>query len=440
MALRIRRGTDAQRSGRVFETGEIVWTTDGQQLWVGDGVTAGGVPVVSDKVAGYGLTYNAMDQTLEVAGLSADDLTNGVNNKFFSTELAQDAAASLFSTGSHTNIQFQYDDTLGKINATVTLDGIGITDVVNDTSPQLGGDLDLNSHDITGSGSLDITGNIDATGYISATGNITSSGVLSNGTISLNGSTISVEAGDLTVGTSTSTTGVVMQRTGEPTTLLTLKGLTDGPQASSCAIDHYSSRGTLSALAAVQPADALGLSSGWGHTGSGYLISSIVGHFVDPNDTVSATKVPGLIGFVTFPDNNVANAKGVFINRKGWVTIGRAIVDDAAQALDVNGNVKASLFYAGQQANASDFDNGYTFSGNEGGHDTGMFSPSDGIVTLFTNSVERVRVDGGGLRVNGFMKVAQVSGSLPNPPEAGMIVLDGTTFKGYNGSAWVDLN
>lgn len=36
--------------------------------------------------------------------------------------------------------------------------------------------------------------------------------------------------------------------------------------------------------------------------------------------------------------------------------------------------------------------------------------------------------------------VPQVNGNLPNPPEAGMIVLDGTTFKGYNGSAWVNLN
>jgi len=38
-----------------------------------------------------------------------------------------------------------------------------------------------------------------------------------------------------------------------------------------------------------------------------------------------------------------------------------------------------------------------------------------------------------------IMKVANVSGTLPSPAEAGMIVLDGTTFKGYNGSAWVTL-
>lgn len=42
----------------------------------------------------------------------------------------------------------------------------GITDVVQDTSPQLGGDLDLNSFDIEGAGNIDITGDVDATGTI----------------------------------------------------------------------------------------------------------------------------------------------------------------------------------------------------------------------------------------------------------------------------------
>ena len=76
----------------------------------------------------------------------------------------------------------------------------------------------------------------------------------------------------------------------------------------------------------------------------------------------------------------------------------------------------------------------------DGSQDTGLFHPGDGILCISTDGTERVRVDNGGMRVMGFIKVAQVSGVLPSPPEAGMIVLDGTTFKGYNGSAWVALN
>ena len=42
MALRIRRGTDAERQTVTFASGEIVYTTDTQALYVGDGTTAGG--------------------------------------------------------------------------------------------------------------------------------------------------------------------------------------------------------------------------------------------------------------------------------------------------------------------------------------------------------------------------------------------------------------
>lgn len=42
----------------------------------------------------------------------------------------------------------------------------GLNNVVEDTTPQLGGDLDLNSSDITGTGNIDITGTIDASGRI----------------------------------------------------------------------------------------------------------------------------------------------------------------------------------------------------------------------------------------------------------------------------------
>jgi hypothetical protein len=41
----------------------------------------------------------------------------------------------------------------------------GITDVVADTTPQLGGNLDLNSNDITGTGNINITGSVTATSF-----------------------------------------------------------------------------------------------------------------------------------------------------------------------------------------------------------------------------------------------------------------------------------
>ena len=52
-----------------------------------------------------------------------------------------------------------------------TASGTGITAVVEDTTPQLGGDLDLNSHDITGTGNIDNTGTITTDG-VTVAGNI----------------------------------------------------------------------------------------------------------------------------------------------------------------------------------------------------------------------------------------------------------------------------
>ena len=47
MSLRIRRGTDAERTGITFLEGELVYTTDTKKLYLGDGTTAGGIAVDS---------------------------------------------------------------------------------------------------------------------------------------------------------------------------------------------------------------------------------------------------------------------------------------------------------------------------------------------------------------------------------------------------------
>jgi hypothetical protein len=49
---------------------------------------------------------------------------------------------------------------------TVDLDGRFLQNVIEDTTPQLGGNLDLNSNDITGTGDISITGEVEATTLI----------------------------------------------------------------------------------------------------------------------------------------------------------------------------------------------------------------------------------------------------------------------------------
>jgi hypothetical protein len=76
-----------------------------------------------------------------------------------------------------------------------------LTDLIQDGSPQLGGNLDLNSNDITGTGNVNITGTATATTFSGSGASLTSipNGALDNNTITINGSPVSL-GGSVTVG------------------------------------------------------------------------------------------------------------------------------------------------------------------------------------------------------------------------------------------------
>ena len=50
--------------------------------------------------------------------------------------------------------------------ATVTISSGGLTDVVDDATPELGGNLDLNNKFVTGSGGINVTGVVTATTFV----------------------------------------------------------------------------------------------------------------------------------------------------------------------------------------------------------------------------------------------------------------------------------
>jgi len=86
MALQIRRGPTADRMSYTPVVGELIWDTSTNSLYIGNGTTAGGLP----------------------AGTLV-------------TEDVQDIASSMLINGTHQNITFTYDDTLGRINSTFDL-------------------------------------------------------------------------------------------------------------------------------------------------------------------------------------------------------------------------------------------------------------------------------------------------------------------------------
>ena len=84
--------------------------------------------------------------------------------------------ASAGTFGASNNTPIITVDSNGRITGISTVatagagGGGGISNIVEDTTPQLGGNLDLNSKDITGSGDIDYTGNLKVTGISTITG------------------------------------------------------------------------------------------------------------------------------------------------------------------------------------------------------------------------------------------------------------------------------
>ena len=127
MALQIRRGTDAERTNITPLIGELIYTTDTKEVYVGDGVSQGGLPV-----------------------------------SLFTGNNAKDAAADALINGTHSGLEFTYNPTTKSINGTVTIT------VSDDSNPSLGGNLDLNSNDLVGIGNVNITGNVLASQTVQA--------------------------------------------------------------------------------------------------------------------------------------------------------------------------------------------------------------------------------------------------------------------------------
>ena len=411
MALRIRRGTDAQRTGKTFEVGEIVYTTDSQQVWIGNGVTAGGIPVVGSNVAGFGLVYNPTSKKIDVSGLTTDDVSQGTNNKYFSTELAVDAVGAALVAGNPSNvgITFTYaqtQDDAGRINATVDASAftdLGLTDIVNDTTPELGGSLNINSFNITGTGNISITGNLTATG-----GTVTAS---QYGTVNANKLFLTDNTSSGVVNAGLLFTTNVGGDSGEDFIQINTHHADSEP------VTQFFSRTKGTSVSPTTLANGDGIFNlGF----KGYTTNSTYGVAVGLGAEVDGTVAGGILPgkFVIYTSNTLgALLPALELGSSQTATFGGRI-------LATDGTTGApSIAFA-----------------TDGSTDTGFSHPGDGIIGVSTNGVETARFDTGGFRSVGFVKVKDFAGTLPSSPEAGMIVLDGATFKGYNGSAWVDLN
>ena len=140
--------------------------------------------VTNAMLANSGVTINS--QSLSLGGsltLDSDNIGEGSTNLYYTNERVDDRISALVQNG--TGLSWTYNDALNTFTPTVSLgsfdtdnlsegstnlyytdaraQAVSINNLVEDTSPQLGGNLDLNSSNITGTGNIDTTGNLTLT-------------------------------------------------------------------------------------------------------------------------------------------------------------------------------------------------------------------------------------------------------------------------------------
>jgi hypothetical protein len=259
MALQIRRGTEAQRGAMStpLAQGELIYTTDQKDLWVGDGVTNGGTQVAPVK------SVNGVTGTV---ALTTDQITQGSTNKYYSSTQAKIDVSSALIAGNATNTGITFSYNSGTISAVVTNVG-GLVSVQSDANPSLGANLSLSGKNITGTGNININGSITGTSVVAPNatlGNISPTDSLSPLTLNLN------------------------------TNAMNMYGITTAGTAQGPFIKSFISRGTLAAPTTVNSGDFLSGTLVQAHNGANYLTSAFYGMIQDSTisfDT-SSTYVP----------------------------------------------------------------------------------------------------------------------------------------------------
>lgn len=322
MPLQVRRGTEAERLAMTqkLADGELLWITDDKKLYVGDGATS------SPSLA-------------PVTG--------------FNTEDAQDAAASMITTATHSGINFTYDDLAGTLTASVDLSNYSgvieadafVGSVFADNSTLLvdgvlGRIVGPVFANVTGNVTGDLTGNVignlagNVTGNVTGnlagnvTGNVTGfvngdirgsvfgddssilvdavsnllRGNYQNSAVSITNATlISTEVSPnlqlnpiFNIGSPTEPVSLTFHSNGVNKDYVSFRGVCS--DAGGSGIVFQASRGSTGASTVVSPGDTLALIRATGFDGTNFQSAGQIGIFADPDQPVTGGSVPGTFG------------------------------------------------------------------------------------------------------------------------------------------------
>lgn len=427
MALRLRRGTNASRTGVTPAEGEIVYTTDTKKLYAGDGTTLGG------------------------------NLVSGMN------------------------------------------------DLLEDVTPQLGGNLDMNSKNITGNGNINITGSVTATNFVgdykgSIVGDdstilvdaVNSKIVLTNNSIK--------DLSDVAIGTPStnqllawgganwaptstlSISGLTMSGNidANSNTIINLNGLTMGSGALNMNTQAITNVTTITAATVNATTIDGDLSGSVFADNSTLLVDAVNGKIPAANvqGTFSGAVNGTLDGEVTgsvYADDSTILVDGILSKLVGTVdnalvqtkqaTVKTIDATDAELRLEYGTAGAGSLTTLGSvKFNDNNTTYGYISASktamflNSNGAGKGLSLYNESLITGgvkvkiepanadFTAPTEALEVLGNVKATGAFMLPVYANDSARDTalssPSAGMIVFNtaGAKFQGYNGGAWENLN
>ncbi len=235
--------------------------------------------------------------------------------------------------------------------------GSGLSNVVEDTTPQLGGNLDLNSKNITGTGDINITGVVTATTFVGAltgdaSGNAATATTLQNartiGGVSFDGSAninlpgVKAAGNQDTSGTASVATNVTVANEASDTECFVMFGVNatgnNAPKSSS-SLKYNSSTGGLTAGSFI--GDGSGL-TGITASGSGVIIrddGSLVGTAgtIDFGTNVSVSPISAGVVTVTAAAGSIPGISTAQTTQLNNLTV--AGVTTFTGAIDANGDL-----------------------------------------------------------------------------------------------------
>ena len=161
--IQFRRGTAAELAAAnpVLGQGEPAFATDTNSLKIGDGSTAySSLSAISGGGGGGGGISNLVEDTTPQLGGELDINSQDITGTGNITVVGTGTFTEIVKSGG-TSSQFLKAD--GSVDSSTYLTS-ALANVVEDTSPQLGGALDTNGSNITGTGSINISGDLTTTG------------------------------------------------------------------------------------------------------------------------------------------------------------------------------------------------------------------------------------------------------------------------------------